>query len=255
LRQTATDASIRRAAQTAKDQIAADASLSPADRESRLAQLQAALDVLSSPAKRDRYDALLLTASAPGAGSKPGLMRAPLTWAMLAAIVAIAGGLYWQYDRDQTRQRVERERIAAEQQEERRAKEFEAKRAAEKQRLLEELRAQREAEDKQRQESNEIRSAESQKKQYVADERHVPPPPNFGNNYEAARRYYEDQRQISSELRQREIEERKQKLAEDADLRRARDEVARQKRYLEQIEREDEYARARRDAASRPRGY
>lgn len=257
VRQSATEASIRRAIQTSSDQITGDTSISELERESRLAELLAAADALSTPAKRDKYDALLLLAADPKAGmGAAGLLNSPTTWLILCAIGIVVGGLYWQYDREQTRQRVERERVAEEQQEERRAKEFEAQRARDKQRLLEELREQRAADDKLRQESNEIRSADSQKKQYIADDRHVPTPPsNYGSNYDTAYRNYEDQRQIASEAQRREMDERKQKYEEEMNLRRAKAEVERQKRYLEQREREEEYAKARREAASKPNRY
>lgn len=254
VRQTATEASLRRAIQTTSDQITGDTSISELERELRLAELHAAAEALSTPAKRDKYDALLLLAADPKAGSgAAGLLNSPTTWLILCAIGIVVGGLYWQYDREQTRQRVERERITAEQQEERRAKEFESQRARDKQRLLDELREQRASDDKLRQESNEIRSAESQRKQYIADDRHIPPPAaNYGSSYESAYRNYEDQRQIATEAQRREMDERRQRYEEEMNLRRARAEVERQKRFLEQREREEEYAKARREATSGP---
>ena len=252
VRQSDTETTIRRAIQTANEQLAADASLSPAKRETRTALLQSANAALSMPAARDRYDAALRRLDKSAAGGTMGLLRAPLTWILAGAGLAIAGGLYWQFDREQTRQRIERQRVAAEQQEERRAQEMESRRVAEKQRLLYELREQRESDDNLRQEFNQLRSAESQKKNYVIDDRNIPPPPStYLNNYESSRRNYEDQRQLTSQNYAREMEERKQADEEAADLRRAKAEVDRQKRYLEQLEREDQYARARREAASR----
>jgi hypothetical protein len=117
-----------------------------------------------------------------------------------------------------------------------------------KKRLEEELRAQRDADDKARQEVNEIRSAESQKKSYVVDDRIATPP----SSNEPLGRGYEDQRQMSAEARRLATEERRQHLEDEANLRRANAEVERQKRFLEQIERENQYEKARREAASRP---
>lgn len=252
IRPTATDASIRRAVDTAKDQIAADATLSPLEREARLAELKTAAEILCSPAKRDRYDAATQMASVPETGGAAALLAAPLTWIVLAAAMLGAGGLYWQYDRAQTALRIERERVAAEQQEQRRMQELEAKRVAEKQRLLDELRAQREADDKQRKVTNEILSAESQKKQYVADERYIAPAPS---RYDSSRSDYENQRQMGMQAWQRMMEERKQQYEDEINLYRARAEVERQKRYVEQREREDQYTRAKREADSRPSRY
>ncbi|MCY7388775.1 MAG: hypothetical protein LH481_12060 [Burkholderiales bacterium] len=258
VRPSATDAQIRRAAQMAKDIVATDSKLSPLERESQLAQLQAAEDTLTTPAKRDHYDASLRKASPSSQGENTkSILVSPILWVALFAIAAVGGGLYWQNSREQTRLRVERERVVAEQQAEQRANDVETQRVAEKQRLIGELRAQREADDKQRQTFNEISFADSQKKNYVVDDRYVPPPPtnSYGNNYDAARRSYEDQRQINSETQRRAYEENKQRYEEEANLQRARAEVERQKRYLEQREREDQYARAQREAASRPNRY
>lgn len=252
VRQSDTDASIRRAMQAAKNEIMADAGLSPTERESRLEQLHTAAEVLTTPAKRDRYDASLRSAGADAFGGATRLLSAPLTWLTIAAVAAIGGGFYWQYERDQSRQRIERQRIAAEEREERRAKEFEAQRVVEKQRLVEELRAQRETDDQHRQAFNEIRSADSQKKQYVADDRHVPPPPtNYSSSYEA-RRNYEDQRQLGSETQRRAMEENRQRYEDEANLQRAKADVERQKRYLDRLEREDQMNRARRETISKP---
>ena len=251
VRQSATDASILRAIQTARDQIAADTSLSIEERASRMAEVQAASDALTIPAKRDKYDAALRLMTPDGGGATP-LLASPRTWFIVLAIVAIAGGGFWQYARAQTEQRLQRERVAAEQQEVRRAKEIEERRVLEKQRLLEELRAQREADDKTRQASNEMRSAESQKKQYVVDERYIAPPPS---RYDSSRGDYENQRQMGAAAWQRVLEDRKQQQEEEMNLRRARADVERQKRYLEQREREDQEARARRDPDARPYRY
>ena len=240
LRQSANDASIRRAIDAAKERINADAKLSSSVRATRLAQLQTAADVLCSPEKRDAYDTALHDKSD---ASARGLLS-PRTLGIALAIVVLGGGIYWQYDRNQTSQRLEQERIAAEKAQVRRIEELEQRRIADAKRLVEELRAQRDADEKQHQDVNELRSAESQKKQYVADDRPGITPPVVGN--------YEDQRQISAEARQRAMEERNQRSEDEANLRRAKAEVDRQKRYLEQLEHDDQYARARREAASRP---
>ena len=247
--QRSTDASIRRAVEAANEQLAAASSLSSLERESRLAELRTATETLLSPAKRDAYDAVLQLKSHSSTGGAAGIMSAPTTWMILVAVLIIFGGIYWQYDRVQTRERIERQRVAAEQQEVRLAQELEAKRVADKQKLLDELRAQREADDKQRQESNEIRSAESQKKQYVADERLIQQPQTYTpSRFGTTSSEYEDRRQLGAQAWQQQMEERKQRMEDDADLRRARADVDRQKRYLEQLERDDQNAKARREA-------
>ena len=77
-------------------------------------------------------------------------------------------------------------------------------------------------------------------KQFVADERYLSPAQSqvnaFSESVDAYRRYSTEQRQ---------------RYEDDANLRRARAEVDRQKRYLEQREREEQYARQERDFKSR----
>lgn len=250
--QRATDASIQRAVQTAKDKIAADESLSALTREARLADVQTAAEVLTSPAKRDQYDDAKRRDFDDEAGGVMAILRAPRTWMISAAVTVVVVGLYGQYARAQTNERLERERIVAEEQQERRTKEREAGRVQETQRLDQELRAQKETDDKLRQETNEIRSAESQKKQYVADDRYTAPAGENPSSYQSRRREYEGQRQFSNEMQQRATEERKQRYEEETNLRRAKADVDRQKRYLEQLEREEEVARASRAARSSP---
>ena len=257
VRQSDTDAAIRRAARSAGDQIVADTSLTLKVREDRLAEVQVAAMVLTTPSSRDRYDAILRMRPASKVSSgKTGTLASPLAWITLAAIAAIGGGLYWQHERDQNRLRTEREGVVTEQQAERRAKDFEAHRIVEKERLLAELRSQRENDDKHRQQFNEMRSADTQNKSYVVDDRLVPPPTNnYATNYEMARRSYEDQYQLNGDAQRRGIEETRQRHEDAANLQRAKAEVDRQKRYLEQLEREERYARAQREASSKPNRF
>ena len=255
VRQSDTDATIRRAAKTALEQVSADTALSSMERDAKLAQLSAAASVLTSAASRDRYDASVMAGKAQANAGATGFLTKPLTWIALCAVAAVGAGLYWQYDREQTRLRLERERVVAVQQEERRAREVEEKRAADKQRLLDELRAQREADDKLRQDFNATRSADSQNKQYVVDERNAPrqaPSYSSSSNSDSYRRNYEDQWRMASEAQRRLLEENRQRYEEAVNLQRAKADVDRQKRYLEQLEREDQYARVRREANSRP---
>ena len=250
LRQSANDASIRRAIDATKEKINADPKLSSSARATRLAELQTAADVLCSPAKRDAYDTVLHEKSDASANGLLSLR----TLGIVLAIVVFGGGIYWQYDRNQTNQRLEQQRIAAEQAQARRIEELEQRRIADAKRLVEELRAQRDADEKQHQDVNELRSAESQKKLYVIDDRQLPTA-NAASSVDSTGRYSEDQRQMITQAMRRDMEERRQRDEEETRLQRAQAEVDRQKRYLEQLEREDQYARARREATSRPNRY
>ncbi|MEO8102620.1 MAG: hypothetical protein ABI790_08840 [Betaproteobacteria bacterium] len=168
------------------------------------------------------------------------LTRSPVTWLTLIAIVTVAGAFYWQAEREKARQQFERERVAAEQAELQRAKESEERRERERQRLLDEIRAQKEAEDVQRQQAIAIRQSEVQNKQFVADDRYVSP-------QQAAYQSYQMQR----DQWRRDYDDRKQRYEDENNLQKARQEVERQKRYLQEREYEEQAARARRDAAAR----
>ena len=123
-------------------------------------------------------------------------------------------------------------RVVTEQQAERSAKDFEAHRIVEKERLLAELRSQRENSDNHRQQFNAMRSANTQNKSYVVDDRLVPPPPtsNYATNDEMARRSYEDQQQLNGDAQRRAMEETRQRYEDATNLQSAKAEVERQKR-------------------------
>ena len=105
---------------------------------------------------------------------------------------------------------------------------------------MEDIRAQRDAEEAYRQQTMAIRQSEVQKKQFVADDRYVSPQQATYQSY-----------QMQQDQWRRDSEDRKQRYEEDSNLQKAREEVERQKRYLQERENEEQVARARRDAAAR----
>ena len=166
--------------------------------------------------------------------------RSPITWLIVAAAVIISGVFYVQNERENARQQFERERIASEQAELRRAKEAEERRARESQRILDEIRAQKDAEDAQRQEAIAIRQSDVQNKQFVADDRYVSPQQSAYQSY-----------LMQQDQWRRDSDDRKQRYEDESNLRKARADVERQKRFLQQREYEELAARARREAAAR----
>ena len=172
--------------------------------------------------------------------STVNFVRSPVIWLTFVAIVAVSAAFYWQSEREQARQQFERVRVAAEQAELRRAKESEERRERERQRLVEEIRALKEAEEAQRQEAIVIRQSEMQKKQFVADDRYVSPQPSTYQSY-----------QMQQDQWRRDYEDRNQRNEDESALYKARQEVERQKRYLQEREYEEQAARSRRDAAAR----
>lgn len=240
----ASDAIIRREYRATLERITADTSLTAGQREAALREVENAWQTLSSPAARDAYDARIHRLDEGGAGASGAstLLRSPLLWGTVAlALLGIGLGVV-QYQREQTRQRVERERVASEQAEERRQRELDERRERERKRLQEEIRAQKEAEENQRQIAAEARQADMKEKQFVADDRYIPP----------------QQQQINIIMDRavagaQSVAQRQQQYEQENSLRQARAEAERQKRYVEQREREEEYARYRRDAAARYR--
>ena len=172
----------------------------------------------------------------------PQFFRSPVTWLVALVVVLAGAGISWQIGQQQKREQVERERIADVQAEQRRAAELEARRNLEQQRLKEEMLATKDAEDTTRQMDIEFRQAELQRKQFTADDR-----PVAETGY-AAR--VSDGVRYADELRRREGEYRQQ-YEDEATRQRAQAEVDRQKRYLDQREREEQMARARREYAAR----
>ncbi len=159
---------------------------------------------------------------------------------MLVVVIATAGTFYWQSEREKARVRVEQERVAAEQAEIARIKEAEVRRESERKRMLADIRAQKDAEEEQRQKAIAIRQEEVQKKQFVADDRYIPP-------QQAAMSSYMQQ----LDQRQRGYEDQRQRYVDQSAMYRARQEVERQKRYLQEREYEEQAARYRRDANAR----
>jgi hypothetical protein len=167
-------------------------------------------------------------------------LRSPVIWFIVVGILLASGTFYWKSERENARLQFERERVVADHAEQLRAREAEERRERESRRLLEDIRAQKDAEDAQHQQANAIRQSEMQKKQFVADDRYVSPQQSTYQNYQM----------LQDQLR-RDMDERKQRHEDEINLQKARQEVERQKRYVQQREYEEQLARARRDAAAR----
>lgn len=172
--------------------------------------------------------------------SAANFVRSPVTWLIFVAIVVAFAAFYWQTERDAAREDFERQRVAAEQAEVRRAQESEERRIRERSRLVEEIRLQKDAEEAQRQKAIAIRQSEVKNKQFVADDRYVSPQQATYQRYQLLQDQY-----------RHDVEERRQRYEDESNLRKARAEVERQKQYLLEREYEEQLARARRDAEAR----
>ncbi|MBL0122492.1 MAG: hypothetical protein IPP88_07065 [Betaproteobacteria bacterium] len=172
--------------------------------------------------------------------SSANLVRSPLAWLTLLAVIVISVGLFWQNERELAKQRFEQARVASEQAELRRVKESEERREKERLQVLQDIRAQKEAEDTQREKAIAIRQSEVQNKKFVADERYVSPQQTAYQSY-----------QMLVDQRRRDYDDRRQRFEDEYNLQKARQEVERQKRYLQEREREEQVARLRRDETAR----
>jgi hypothetical protein len=149
---------------------------------------------------------------------------------------AIASAFLWQSRMEAERMQLEKSQIIAKQEETRRAQEVAERREREKLRLKQEIQAQKDVEETQSKIANDARQAEMKSKQFVADERYLTP------NQARVNSFYE-----TVDAYQRHFNEQRQRYEDASNLRRAQAEVDRQKRYLEQRDFEERYARLERD--------
>lgn len=232
------DAEIRTAHQAALQRLASDTAATAAERAALKRELDIAVRTLTSRSTREAYDASLKPEKPAGA-SLAGRLGSPLLWGGVVLIVAIAATAYWLQQREEKRLRLEREHAIAEEAQQRRQLEAKLAVERERQRVLDEIRLQREAEENQRQAANEVRKAENEQKQFVEGERPNPAEQRLNAFVDRADSW------------RRQAEERQATRDEARSLTQARAEVERQKRYLEQKEREEQYARARRESNAR----
>jgi hypothetical protein len=227
----ASPADLQRAYRKALARIEADTSLTDAQRSMQADRLDAAFRELSAPAARRAL---------------PAMVSPTLIAAMLGIAIA-GGGLYWYWTVEQERQAAERERIAAEQKEAARLKELAERAERERQRVLEEIRAQKEAEEAAHRADIVQRQLEMKDKRFVEDDRpelKAPARAAYGADY------YSQQQAWQAE-RARQVQEYRQRAEAEAEAQRAREETERQKRYLERLQREEEIARIQRERAAR----
>lgn len=228
----ANSADIQRAYRKAVSRVEADTSMTDSERRLACQRLDAAYEELTAPK---------------GGGNGLGaLLATPKAAAALGIVLAAAAlGGYWKWD--QVRQAEERERILAEQAEQQRVKEAEARAERERVRIQEELKAQREAEETAHQAQIEAQQAEMKGKQFVEDTRPELRAPTrstqFGDAYSQYSTYQQE--------RSRQWQEQRDRYEDQRAVERARAETERQKRYVEERQREEEIARYRREANAR----
>lgn len=235
--ETASEVWIERAHQAARQKAEANQKLSSKQRETALAELDAAYATLSDPATRAEFDAKCeqwREAKATG-GVLVWMKRAML---LLVLLAVIGGSAYWYQQRQQERTRIEQERVASELAMKQKLAEI-----AEQRRLSEE-RLQREAIDRQQVEEKRLELAREQRAEDTKGQRFV-----VDDRYEKAQR----EKRTEAERRDRQNEDLRQQYEIARMRNQAQVEIERQRRFIEQREREEAIAVQQRIAAERAR--
>ncbi len=214
--ENANDIWIRRAYDQKRKALDEDGALAAEEKQRRLVLLEKAFNVLSNPAARERYDnrtAEVVAAKAPGVG------RGTL-WLLAAAVIVVlvSSAVYWQNLKMQERRRIEQEQAMVEQA----AKEREAA----EQLRLEQLAAKRKEMQEAQDAINQRIYEEQVSKRYIGE----------ASDAEKARAL-NDKKLAEARARQEQSEQLREQY-------RAQQDLQRQKQFLQQSEREREYAAA-----------
>jgi hypothetical protein len=240
--ESASEAWVQRQYQNLVDSLQQDAGLSEAERNAKIARLTVARDVLADAGKRDAYDLELLEAkNKPGVGAR---LKGVMVSLVLLAVLALAGGAYWQQIEQKRllQEQLERERIAEIQRAEARAAEDQRR----KEMLIAEAEARRVEEEERLRIAQEQRAAELKTEQYVAGKAFVPTVKT-----QAELRDERQARQQDFEKRfLNALEERQKRVETERNSAAARAEIARQNRFLEQQRIEEDQAAQRRARAA-----
>jgi hypothetical protein len=235
--ENAGEAWIDRAFGTARERLEQNTKLDPTKRQSALQVLENAHRTLSQPESRAVYDAEL-EKEREAAASGGLVARLRLIVAVLILVSIAGGGWYWQQLREEQRIQFERERVAAEQAEQRRLA------ASAEQRRLSEERLEREALERQKEEEKRLELAREQRAQDALSQRYV-----VDDRYEKAQR----DKRTEAERAQRANDELRERFELEKQRQRAQVELDRARRFIDQREQEENLAVQQRQAAERAR--
>ncbi len=235
--ENASEVWIQRSCQTARDRIESDASLKEKKRALALANVADAHKTLTDPEARKAYDqALERWREATAAGGAMVMMRKIVIGIVLIGIIG-AGG-YWYRERQNERIRFEQERVLSEIAEKKRMAEIAEQRRKSEERLQQEAIERQQDEEKRLELAREQRVQDAKGQRFVVDER-----------YEKAQR----DKRMDAERQQRLNEELRERFEAEKIRRQAQVDVERQRRFVEQREREEANAAAQRAAEERMR--
>ncbi len=232
--ETASAVWIERSYKEARSRLEADGKIAPKQKAARLAALDAAFETLSDAQRRETYDAdFERWREAKAAGGLANRVKQGV--AALLLLSCLGGGVYWYMEKEAERVRFEQERIASEIAIKKKLAEIAEQRKQSEERL------QREALERQTEEEKRLELAREQRAQEGASQRFV-----VDERYEKAQR---DKRTEADRV-QRQNDELRQRFETERIRNQAQVELERQKRFLEQREREEAIATQQRAAAA-----
>jgi hypothetical protein len=239
--ETASDVWIERAYKEARARVEArDTTRDNTAQKQKLAELASldeAMQTLSSADLRAAYDEKLEQwREAKAAGG--ALKRVKQGVLGLAVLAMLGGGIYWYQEREAERLRFEQEKIASEIAIKKKLAEIAEQRKQSEERLQREALERQQEEEKRLELAREQRAQDSQSQRFVVDDR-----------YEKAQR----EKRTDAERLQRQNDELRQRFETERIRNQAQVELDRQRRFIEQREREEAMAVQERAAAARAR--
>jgi len=235
--ETASAVWIERSHQAARGRIETDKKLTKKQRAATLASLDEAYQTLADPINRLAYDQRLENWREAKARGGPIVLLRRIVFGMLAVGI-IGASAYWYRERESERIRFEEERVQSEIAEKKRLAA-----TAEQRRASDEL-LQKEAIDRKQEEEKRLELAREQRAQDASTQRYM-----VDDRYEKAQR----EKKFENDRQQRLNEELRARFESDRTRQQAQVEVDRQRRFVEQREREAAFVAQQSQAAERLR--
>ena len=235
--ETASEVWIERSYQSARSQTESDEKLNKKQRAAALASLDEAYRTLSDPLARQTYDQQLESWREKKARGGPMVLVRQIVIGILTLGV-IGGAAYWYQARQEEQVRLQAERIQSDLADKKRLSEIEEQRRASGE-LLQRAAIERKQEEETRLElAREQRAQDALTQSFVVDER-----------YEKAQR----DRKTEADRQQRANDDLKERFESERNRRQAQVELDRQRRFVEQREREEASGAQQREIAERIR--
>ena len=235
--ETASEVWIERSYQSARSRMESEEKLSKKQRAAALASLDTAYRTLSDPVTRQAYDQQLENWREKKAQGGAMVLVRRVVIAMLALGI-IGGAAYWYEDRQAERARLQEERLQSDLADKKRLSEIAEQRRASEELLVKGAMERKQEEEKRLELAREQRAQDASTQRFVVDDR-----------FEKAQR----DKKTEADRQQRANEELRERFESERIRRAAQVEVDRQRRFVEQREREEAFAVQQREIAERIR--